>query len=75
MYSDKQYQDFIEKRKKDREVQRKNDFYKWVCHNNNEDKLYSLLKDINKCLETSSYELKDKKLFKDELATFIYNLR
>jgi hypothetical protein len=75
MYSDKQYQDFIEKRKKDREVQRKNDFYKWVYHNNNENKLYSLLNDINKCLETSPYELKDKKLFKDELATFIYYLR
>tara|TARA_B100001287_G_scaffold246831_1_gene225043 strand:+ start:915 stop:1142 length:228 start_codon:yes stop_codon:yes gene_type:complete len=75
MYSDKQYQDFIEKRKKDREVQRKNDFYKWVKHNNNENKLYSLLNDINKCLENSPYELKDKKLFKDELATFIYYLR
>ena len=29
---------------------------------------------VNKCLENSSYELKDKNLFKDELATFIYYL-
>ena len=75
MYSDKQYQIFIEKRKKDRELQRKLDFKKWVNLNNNEYKIYSLLNDINKCLENTPYELKDKKLFKDELATFIYYLR
>ena len=75
MYSDKQFQTFIEKRKKDREVQRKINFHKWVQLNYNENKLYSLLNDINKCLENSNYELKDKKLFKDELATFIYYLR
>ena len=74
MYSDKQYQIFIEKRKKDRELQRKLDFKKWVNLNNNEYKIYSLLNDINKCLENTPYELKDKKLFKDELATFIYYL-
>ena len=75
MHSDKQYQTFIEKRKKDREAQRKINFHKWVKLNYNENKLYSLLNDINKCLENSNYELKDKKLFKDELATFIYYLR
>ena len=56
MYSDKQYQIFIEKRKKDRELQRKLDFKKWVNLNNNEYKIYSLLNDINKCLENTPYE-------------------
>ena len=75
MYSDKQYQTFMEKRKENRELQRKEDFEDWLQLNNNKDKIFELLSDITKCLKNSKYELKDKKQFKDELATFIYYLR
>ena len=74
MHSNKQWLKFCEKRKKLKESERKNHFQKWVNTNDNEKKLFILLDEINKSFENSDYEFKDKKAFKDELATFIYKL-
>ena len=74
MHTNKQWLEFCEKQKKIRESERKNHFKKWVNTNDNEKKLFILLDEIDKSFVNSDYEFKDKKAFKDELATFIYKL-
>ena len=49
-------------------------FQNWVKTNNNEEKLNILLNKLHTVINDSPYELKDVNQFKDELATFIYNL-
>ena len=49
-------------------------FQDWVNSNDNELKLTMFLNQIYDVIDKSEYELKDKKAFKDEFATFIYKL-
>ena len=74
MYNQSQWDAFIISQTKIRKERQEKDFQNWVKTNDNEMKLFSLLNIINKAIETSPYELKNKNAFKDELATFIYNL-
>ena len=74
MHSQKQWENFCEKQKELRERDKINHFHKWVKTNDNEKKLFILLDQINIAFKDSGYEFKDKKAFKDELATFIYKL-
>ena len=74
MYSNQAFQKFLDNKKELREKQKHEHFQNWVKTNNNEQKLMILLKKVNTLIDESPYEFKDKNLFKDELATFIYNL-
>ena len=74
MYSNQQFQKFIENKKKIREEEKHEHFQNWIKTNNNEEKLNILLNKIHTVINESPYEFKDKNRFKDELATFIYNL-
>ena len=49
-------------------------FQDWVNNNDNKLKLNVFLNQIYDVIGKSEYELKDKKEFKDEFATFIYKL-
>ena len=74
MYSDYQWSNFVKSQQKNREEERQAHFKKWVNTNNNEQLLFSLLNQIEQCIDNNEYILKDKNEFKDELATFIYKL-
>ena len=74
MYSDYQWSNFVKSQQKNREEERQAHFKKWVNTNNNEQLLFSLLNQIEQCIDNNEYTLKDKNEFKDELATFIYKL-
>tara|TARA_B100000575_G_scaffold81464_2_gene64099 strand:- start:9739 stop:9975 length:237 start_codon:yes stop_codon:yes gene_type:complete len=74
MHTQKQWDNFCKKQKEIREREKINHFHKWVNTNDNEKKLFILLDQINIAFKDSEYKFKDKKEFKDELATFIYKL-
>lgn len=74
MYSDREFQKFLDNKKELREKQKHEHFQNWVKTNNNEQKLNILLNKVHTLIDESPYEFKDKNQFKDELATFIYNL-
>ena len=65
---------FLENKKELREKQKHDHFQNWVKTNNNEEKLNILLNKVFTVINDSPYEFKDENQFKDELATFIYNL-
>ena len=74
MYSNQQFQNFLEKKKELREKEKHDHFQNWVKTDNNEEKLNTLLNKVNTIIADSPYEFKDLNQFKDELATFIYKL-
>jgi hypothetical protein len=74
MYSNQQFQNFLEKKKELREKEKHDHFQNWVKTDNNEEKLNILLNKVNTIIADSPYEFKDLNQFKDELATFIYKL-
>lgn len=74
MYSNQDFQKFLKNKKELREKEKHKHFQNWVKTNNNEDKLNILLNKVHTVINDSPYEFKDENQFKDELATFIYNL-
>jgi len=74
MYSNKQWSNFVKSQQKNRDEDKQAHFKKWLNTNNNEELLFSLLNQIEQCIDYNDYTLKNKNEFKDELATFIYKL-
>ncbi len=74
MYSNKQWSNFVKSQQKNRDEDKQAHFKKWLNTNNNEELLFSLLSQIEQCIDYNDYTLKNKNEFKDELATFIYKL-
>tara|TARA_B110000003_G_scaffold55145_1_gene55194 strand:- start:14812 stop:15048 length:237 start_codon:yes stop_codon:yes gene_type:complete len=74
MYSNRQWSNFVESQQKNREADKQAHFKKWLNTNNNEQLLFSLLNQIDECIDNNGYTFKNKNEFKDELATFIYKL-
>ncbi len=74
MYSNKQWSNFVKSQQKNRDEDKQAHFKKWLNTNNNEELLFSLLNQIEQCIDYNDYTLKNKNEFKDELATFIYRL-
>ena len=72
MYSNRQWSNFVESQQKNREADKQAHFKKWLNTNNNEQLLFSLLNQIDECIDNNGYTFKNE--FKDELATFIYKL-
>ena len=74
MYSNKQWSNFVKSQQKNSDEDKQAHFKKWLNTNNNEELLFSLLNQIEQCIDYNDYTLKNKNEFKDELATFIYKL-
>jgi len=74
MHSQKQWDNFCKRQSQTRDDRLKRSFQDWVNTDDNELKLNLFLNQIYDVIGKSEYELKDKKAFKDELATFIYKL-
>jgi len=74
MYSQTQWENFCKLQDEMKTNVQNECFYNWVKANDNEFKLHKLLGHIHEALDHSSYQLKDKKAFKDEFATFIYKI-
>lgn len=74
MYSQKQWDNFCKRKSQNRDDRLKRSFQDWVNTDDNELKLNLFLNQIYDVIGKSEYELKDKKAFKDEFATFIYKL-
>ena len=74
MHTQKQWEDFCKRQRENRRFLEEESFQDWVNSNDNELKLTMFLNQIYDVIDKSEYELKDKKAFKDEFATFIYKL-
>tara|TARA_B100001094_G_C17823873_1_gene619878 strand:+ start:100 stop:336 length:237 start_codon:yes stop_codon:yes gene_type:complete len=74
MHTHKQWEDFCKRQRENRRFLEEESFQDWVNSNDNELKLTMFLNQIYDVIDKSEYELKDKKAFKDEFATFIYKL-
>tara|TARA_Y100000385_G_scaffold149400_1_gene154944 strand:+ start:259 stop:495 length:237 start_codon:yes stop_codon:yes gene_type:complete len=74
MYSNYQWSNFVKSQQKNREEDKQAHFKKWLNTNNNEQLIFSLLNQIEECIDNNEYTFKNKNEFKDELATFIYKL-
>ena len=74
MHSQKQWDNFCKRQREIRRHFEEERFQDWVNTDDNELKLNLFLNQIYHVIGKSEYELKDKKAFKDELATFIYKL-
>ncbi len=74
MYSQKDWDNFGKLQCEIRTEKQQKHFQDWVKTNDNELKLNMLLDNIHETIDNSPYELKNKKAFKDEFATFIYKL-
>ena len=74
MHTQKQFEDFCKRQSQNRDNSLKRSFQDWVNTDDNELKLNIFLNQIYDVIDKSEYELKDKKAFKDEFATFIYKL-
>ena len=74
MHSQKQWDNFCKRQRENTRFLEKESFQDWVNSNDNELKLNTFLNQIYDIIDKSEYELKDKKAFKDEFATFIYKL-
>ena len=74
MYSQKQWDNFCKRQRENRRHLEEESFQDWVNADDNELKLNLFLNQIYDIIDKSEYELKDKKAFKDEFATFIYKL-
>ena len=74
MHSQKQWDNFCKRQRENRLFLEKESFQDWINNNENELKLNTFLNQIYDIIDKSEYELKDKKAFKDEFATFIYKL-
>ena len=74
MHTQKQWEDFCKRQRENRRFLEKESFQDWVNADDNELKLTMFLNQIYDVIDNSKYELKDKKAFKDEFATFIYKL-
>ena len=74
MYSQTQWENFCKRQRENRKIVEERNFQDWVNNNDNKLKLNVFLNQIYDVIGKSEYELKDKKEFKDEFATFIYKL-
>jgi hypothetical protein len=74
MYSQTQWENFCKRQRENRKIMEERKFQDWVNNNDNKLKLNVFLNQIYDVIGKSEYELKDKKEFKDEFATFIYKL-
>lgn len=74
MHTQKQWEDFCKRQRENRRFLEEESFQDWVNTDDNELKLTMFLNQIYDVIDKSEYELKDKKAFKDEFATFIYKL-
>tara|TARA_B100000902_G_C26787509_1_gene658142 strand:+ start:310 stop:546 length:237 start_codon:yes stop_codon:yes gene_type:complete len=74
MHTQKQWEDFCKRQRENRRFLEEESFQDWVNADDNELKLTMFLNQIYDVIDKSEYELKDKKAFKDEFATFIYKL-
>ena len=74
MHSQQQWDNFCKRQRENRRHSSSFNFQNWVNSNDNELKLNTFLNQIYDIIDKSEYELKDKKAFKDEFATFIYKL-
>ena len=54
MYSNHQWSNFVESQQKNREEDKQAHFKKWLNTNNNEQLLFSLLKQIEQCIDNKS---------------------
>ena len=74
MHTQKQWENFCKKQAQYRDELHQKNFQDWVNSNDNKLKLTIFLDQIYDVIDKSEYELKNKKEFKDEFATFIYKL-